>query len=188
MLEGFGFAAAEQDAVLITIDKLDKIGQDGVVAELRERGVTAGGRRRARGVPPPPDDDGVPPVRRAAIRKALPPDPDAAVVADLAAIGEAVGAERLQLRPVPGARHGLLHRHDLRARAPERRLLARRRRPLRRHDRALPRSEVPARASRSASSASSTSSTLPDDAAGARSSWSTTPTCRWRPCSSSRRR
>ncbi len=41
MLEGFGFAAADQDAVLITIDKLDKIGQDGVIAELRERGVTA---------------------------------------------------------------------------------------------------------------------------------------------------
>jgi histidyl-tRNA synthetase len=37
MLEVFGFPAAEHDQVLITIDKLDKVGPAGVVAELRER-------------------------------------------------------------------------------------------------------------------------------------------------------
>src|SRR5690606_34802958 len=33
-----GFPADEHDAALITIDKLDKLGEDGVIAELRERG------------------------------------------------------------------------------------------------------------------------------------------------------
>lgn len=41
MLDAFGFAADERPGVLITIDKLDKIGPDGIVAELRERGATA---------------------------------------------------------------------------------------------------------------------------------------------------
>ncbi|WP_187977705.1 histidine--tRNA ligase [Mycetocola sp. JXN-3] len=41
MLEAFGFAAEEFAGVLITIDKLDKIAAAGVIAELRERGVTA---------------------------------------------------------------------------------------------------------------------------------------------------
>lgn len=37
MLNSFGFDPAERPQVLITIDKLDKIGTDGVVAELAER-------------------------------------------------------------------------------------------------------------------------------------------------------
>ncbi|GAB3616499.1 histidine--tRNA ligase [Okibacterium endophyticum] len=41
MLEALGFAAEEHAAVLITIDKLDKIGPRGVVTELRERGAAA---------------------------------------------------------------------------------------------------------------------------------------------------
>lgn len=41
MLEAFGFAPEEFSGVLITIDKLDKIAAAGVIAELRERGVTA---------------------------------------------------------------------------------------------------------------------------------------------------
>ncbi|MEN2740118.1 ATP phosphoribosyltransferase regulatory subunit [Microbacterium sp. X-17] len=40
MLGSFGFAPDERAGVLITIDKLDKIGASGVVAELRERGAT----------------------------------------------------------------------------------------------------------------------------------------------------
>jgi histidyl-tRNA synthetase len=40
MLGSFGFAAEERAGVLITIDKLDKIGAEGVAAELRERGAT----------------------------------------------------------------------------------------------------------------------------------------------------
>src|SRR6187402_886889 len=37
MLTTLGFAPEEHDGVLITIDKLDKVGHDGVIAELRER-------------------------------------------------------------------------------------------------------------------------------------------------------
>jgi histidyl-tRNA synthetase len=37
LLDAFGFDADEHAAVLITVDKLDKIGPTGVVAELRER-------------------------------------------------------------------------------------------------------------------------------------------------------
>jgi histidyl-tRNA synthetase len=40
MLEAFGFAAEEHASVLITIDKLDKVGPSGVVDELRSRGAT----------------------------------------------------------------------------------------------------------------------------------------------------
>lgn len=42
MLDSFGFAADERPGVLITIDKLDKIGTGGVAAELRELGVVTG--------------------------------------------------------------------------------------------------------------------------------------------------
>src|SRR6478609_1895926 len=42
MLDGFGFTGDDRPRVLITIDKLDKLGPDGIVAELRERGATAG--------------------------------------------------------------------------------------------------------------------------------------------------
>jgi histidyl-tRNA synthetase len=41
MLDVFGFAGDERPGVLITIDKLDKVGPTGVVAELRDRGATA---------------------------------------------------------------------------------------------------------------------------------------------------
>ncbi|MCU1638045.1 MAG: histidine--tRNA ligase [Microbacteriaceae bacterium] len=40
MLTALGFAASDHDAVVITIDKLDKIGHGGVVAELRDRGFS----------------------------------------------------------------------------------------------------------------------------------------------------
>ena len=40
MLEAFGFAEAEHASVLITIDKLDKVGPTGVVEELRGREAT----------------------------------------------------------------------------------------------------------------------------------------------------
>jgi len=39
MLERVGIAAPERPGVLIAVDKLDKIGVDGVVDELRERGI-----------------------------------------------------------------------------------------------------------------------------------------------------
>lgn len=96
MLHGFGYARADHDAVLIIIDKLDKIGHDGVVAELREKGFDADALeaffRR------PMTMEWLP-FGEAAIRKFAAPDPDPDVVADLAALGAAVGAERLQFDP-----------------------------------------------------------------------------------------
>ena len=99
MLEGFGFAGADQDAVLITIDKLDKIGQDGVIAELRERGVTATAVDALETFFRRPTTMEFLPYGEAAIRKALPPDPEPSVVADLAVLGEAVGPDRLTFDP-----------------------------------------------------------------------------------------
>ncbi|HEX7833846.1 MAG TPA: histidine--tRNA ligase [Pseudolysinimonas sp.] len=99
MLEGFRFAPSDQDAVLITIDKLDKIGPDGVIAELRERGVAAGAVDALETFLRRPMTMEFLPFGEAAIRKALPPDPDAAVIADLVALGDAVGPDRLAFDP-----------------------------------------------------------------------------------------
>lgn len=41
MLTAFGFPLDQHPSVLITLDKLDKIGRDGVVAELADRGAAA---------------------------------------------------------------------------------------------------------------------------------------------------
>ena len=149
MLERFGFTADERPGVLITIDKLDKIGAEGVVAELRERGATAEAVDGLEAFLRRPRTLEHNPYGERQIREALPDGAPEDVVAHLVGIGEAVAATRsarrrvgrhpARVRPVPRARHGVLHRHDLRARAPERRLLARRRRPLRRDDRAIPR-------------------------------------------------
>lgn len=88
-----GFPAKEHDAVLITLDKLDKIGQEGVIAELRERAFPDGPVdaleeffARPVGEPLPFGED--------AIRQSLPDGVDAAAVAQLAAIGLAVEAAR----------------------------------------------------------------------------------------------
>ncbi len=91
MLERFGFAEAERDGVLVTVDKLDKIGAEGVAAELRERGVTpaavdALAAFLARPAAPAAD------FGRAAVRAALPEGLDSPAIASLAGIGEAVNA------------------------------------------------------------------------------------------------
>jgi len=90
----FGFPADIHDAVLVTIDKLDKIGASGVVAELRERGY-----------PPVPIDalekffarpgasepaSGALSFGEASILAALPDGVDPIAVAELAALGETV--------------------------------------------------------------------------------------------------
>ncbi|MEO8262578.1 MAG: ATP phosphoribosyltransferase regulatory subunit [Pseudolysinimonas sp.] len=99
MLQGFGFAPAEFDAVLITVDKLDKIGQDGVVAELRDRGVTPAAVDALESFFRRPMTMEFLPFGEAAIRKFAAPDPDPDVVADLASLADAVGADRLQFDP-----------------------------------------------------------------------------------------
>jgi histidyl-tRNA synthetase len=95
-----GFPADTHEAVLITIDKLDKVGQDGVVAELRERGAAPSAAVDAldeffRRPTTMPDADGaVLPFGEAAIRKVLPEGVDPVAVAELASIGLAVEAGR----------------------------------------------------------------------------------------------
>ncbi|GAA1470581.1 histidyl-tRNA synthetase [Microbacterium thalassium] len=94
MLEHFGFAAEERPGVLITIDKLDKIGPSGVVAELRERGadpaaVDAFAAHLARSAPEPGA------FGADAVRAALPAGVPDDIVAHLAGIGEAVAAARV---------------------------------------------------------------------------------------------
>ncbi|MGN8024989.1 histidine--tRNA ligase [Microbacterium sp. 22242] len=100
MLDSFGFAADERPGVLITIDKLDKIGPDGIVAELRERAL-----RYAQG----PDSAAIDafeaflhrpqtleynPYGERQIRKALPENAPDELVAHLVGLGEAVAAAR----------------------------------------------------------------------------------------------
>jgi histidyl-tRNA synthetase len=99
MLTALGFTAADQDAVLITIDKLDKVGHDGVIAELRERGVAVAGVDALEAFFRRPTTREFLPFGEAAIRKALPGEPDAVVIADLVMLGEALGPDRLTFDP-----------------------------------------------------------------------------------------
>jgi histidyl-tRNA synthetase len=94
MLATLGFASGEHDGALITIDKLDKVGQDGVLAELRERGYTAAAVDALETFFRRPTTMEFLPFGEAAIRKALPDDPDPDALAGLVAIGEAVTAAR----------------------------------------------------------------------------------------------
>ncbi len=94
MLGGFGFPADDHDAVLITIDKLDKIGPDGVVAELTERGSDPEAVEAFRAFLLRPQTREFLPFGERAIRKALPEGADDAVVADLVTLGDAVAAAR----------------------------------------------------------------------------------------------
>ena len=103
MLDTFGFSVEERPGVLITIDKLDKLGPQGVVAELRERGVSAAAVDAFEAFLHRPQTLEFRPYGEAQIRKALPGGtggtagtegaPDE-IVAHLVAIGEAVGAAR----------------------------------------------------------------------------------------------
>lgn len=98
MLKSFSFAEAEFDGVLITIDKLDKIAAAGVVAELRERGVTAAAidALEAFLTREPVATTG---FGADQIRAVLPEGIDEAVVAELAEIGAAVGETDLLFDP-----------------------------------------------------------------------------------------
>ncbi|MET4638960.1 histidine--tRNA ligase [Mycetocola sp. 2940] len=88
MLDAFGFVADEHPGVLITVDKLDKIGTAGVLAELRDRNATPDAVNRLEEffARPAPDDQ---PFGEAQIRSRLPLGVDDAVIADLAMIGSA---------------------------------------------------------------------------------------------------
>ncbi|MCS5496480.1 histidine--tRNA ligase [Cnuibacter physcomitrellae] len=91
MLAVFGFGEDEVAPVLITLDKLDKIGAAGVVAELRDRGVSASAADAveahfAAGI------GGHVPLDAEAMLAVLPSGVDRVAVDDLAAIGAALAA------------------------------------------------------------------------------------------------
>ena len=94
MLGSFGFASEERAGVLITIDKLDKIGADGIVAELRERGATSEAVDAFEAFLRRPQTREYRPYGQGQIRAALPEDVPDDIVADLVAIGAAVSAAR----------------------------------------------------------------------------------------------
>lgn len=94
MLESFGFAADERPGVLITIDKLDKIGPDGVAAELRERAATSSAVDAFEAFLRRPQTREYLPYGEAQIRKALPADAPDEIVDHLVGIGEAVAVGR----------------------------------------------------------------------------------------------
>lgn len=92
MLDVFGFAPDERPGVLITIDKLDKIGPSGVVAELRERGAAAEAVDAFAAYLDRPA--GTPTFDDAGIRAALPDGIPDDIVDHLVALGDTVAAAR----------------------------------------------------------------------------------------------
>ena len=94
MLASFGFAEDERPGVLITIDKLDKVGPAGVVAELTERGATPDAVAEfARFLERPQTREALP-FGEQQIRRALPDGVADDVIAHLVGIGDAVAAAR----------------------------------------------------------------------------------------------
>ncbi|WP_442577237.1 histidine--tRNA ligase [Microbacterium sp. F51-2R] len=100
MLERFGFSADERPGVLITIDKLDKIGPEGIVAELRDRGTGADAVDAFEAFLRRPVTLEHHPFGERQIRTALPEGAPDEIVAHLVGIGEAVAASRSE-RDVP---------------------------------------------------------------------------------------
>ena len=96
MLGSFGFAAEERSGVLITIDKLDKVGPSGVAAELRDRAVTPAAVDAFEEFLGRTAGDDAEPYGERQIRAALPPGAPDDVVAHLVGIGEAVSVGRGQ--------------------------------------------------------------------------------------------
>lgn len=94
MLECFGFTVAERPGVLITIDKLDKIGPEGVVAELVERGAAPPAVEAFHAFLTRPRAEEETPYGESQIRGALPEGAPDEVVAHLVGVGEAVAAAR----------------------------------------------------------------------------------------------
>ena len=100
MLDAFGFPAADHAFVLITVDKLDKVGADGVVAELRTKApaleqAIAGLESFLSGI----QNLQQLPFGQEAITAALPAGVDAEVIASLAALGDAVDPDTLVFDP-----------------------------------------------------------------------------------------
>ncbi|MGI6879836.1 histidine--tRNA ligase [Microbacterium sp. gxy059] len=94
MLDAFGFPEDQRPSVLITIDKLDKIGPSGVAAELRERGgaedAVAAFEEFLAGLPE--GDDAA--FGAEGIRARLPEGVPDEIIDHLAGLGDAVRAAR----------------------------------------------------------------------------------------------
>ena len=88
MLGIFGFAPESHASVLITIDKLDKIGHEGVLAELAERGHNTEALAEFFSRPMTMEYLS---FGEQAIRKLLPEGVDNAAIEDLVSIGKALG-------------------------------------------------------------------------------------------------
>ncbi|WP_010205958.1 histidine--tRNA ligase [Salinibacterium sp. PAMC 21357] len=89
-----GFPAKEHESVLITVDKLDKLGADGVIAELRERAFPDAPVAALAQFLQRPQAESKSEFTADTIRAALPAGVNDDVVAELAAIGQAVEAGR----------------------------------------------------------------------------------------------
>jgi len=92
MLDVFGFAPDQRPGVLITIDKLDKVGPSGVVAELRGRGVNASAVDAFAAYLDRPAS--APSFDEAGIRATLPDGIPDEIVAHLVDLGDTVAAAR----------------------------------------------------------------------------------------------
>jgi histidyl-tRNA synthetase len=102
-LQLLGFPPKEHEPVLVTIDKLDKIGHDGVITELRDRGFPAEPVDALETFFRRPATAESLPFGEAAIRSMLPEGVDPVAVTQLAAIGDAaarvVGRDVIQFDP-----------------------------------------------------------------------------------------
>jgi histidyl-tRNA synthetase len=90
LLAHFGFPAAEHASVLVTLDKLDKVGPDGVVAELEADDAAPDAVAALRAFLRRPQTMEFNPYGERQIRKALPEGFESPAVADLVALGEHV--------------------------------------------------------------------------------------------------
>lgn len=92
MLEGFGFPAPEHDSVLITLDKLDKIAADGVIAELETVSKSPAAVAALAEFLRRPQTMEFNPYGERQIRKALPEGFESPAVGDLVELGRIVEA------------------------------------------------------------------------------------------------
>ncbi|MBX3311705.1 MAG: histidine--tRNA ligase [Microbacteriaceae bacterium] len=92
LLTSFGFAKDRQDDALITIDKQDKIGIEGVLKELAERDHSEEAIAGFKAFATRPMTMIYHPFGEAQIKHRLGPDFESEAIADLAAIGKAVAA------------------------------------------------------------------------------------------------
>jgi histidyl-tRNA synthetase len=93
MLTVLGFPAGEHDAVLITVDKLDKLGVDGVIDELKDRAFPAEPVAALAAFLSRPAASVEPEFGETTIRASLPEGVDETAIVELAALGAMLGAD-----------------------------------------------------------------------------------------------